>query len=307
MYSTHWARSRARIGAAVGSALLLAGFTAVLGAQAATSEVAVSPLAIVSGTATGEISGLAANSQVMVDGQSQQADQNGVVKLSAAPLDGDGVLTLGFTDTEGKPQQVNVDLTDAITGLPLSPAQIADPIVNTTRDVRVTTGDSGTGGGGGSGGNGSGGSSGSGGANSSGSSTPSGAVSTPAGVSIPASSVTAGQARLVIASVTFSPTTVRSRTKPIRVQLTVKDTRGFLIRDAIVFVRGVPERRVHPVAEVRTNKQGVAVVTLRPTKLLPLRTGGRLTVFTRARKAGEPVNGGVSTRRLVSVRLAKQR
>ncbi len=95
--------------------------------------------------------------------------------------------------------------------------------------------------------------------------------------------------------------------KPIRVQLLVKDTRGYLIRDAIVFVRGTPENRVRPVAEVRTNREGLAVLTLKPTKLLPLRAGGRLTVFTRARKAAEPINGGVSTRRLVSLRLAKQR
>ena len=291
MLSKHRARPRARIGVVVAAALLVACFTAVLGAQAATSEVAVSPLTVVNGTATGTISGLAGNSQVTVDGQTQQADQNGVVALDAAPLDGDGVLTLGFTDTDGKPQKVTVDLTDSISGLPLSLGQIADPIASTTRDVRVTTGDSTSGGSGSSG---------------TGSSTPAGAVATPTGVSIPASSVVAGQARLVIAGVRFNPTIVRSRTKPIRVQLTVKDTRGFLVRDAIVFVRGVPERRVLPVAEVRTNQQGVAVVTLRPTKLLPLRPGGRLTVFTRARKAGEPVNGGVSTRRLVSLRLAKQ-
>jgi hypothetical protein len=302
MLSTHWARSRARIGGIAASSLLLAGSTAVLGAEAAASEIAVSPLTIVSGTASGTVSGLAANGQVSVDGQTQQADPSGKVTLNAAPLDGDGVLTLGFTDADGKPQTVTVDLTDTITGLPLSPAQIADPVVDTTRDVRITTGDRASGGSGSS----SGGSS-SGGGNSSSGSTPSGAVATPSGVSIPASSVTAGQARLVIAAVKFNPSTVRSRTKPIRVQLTVKDTRGYLIRDAIVFVRGVPEQRVRPVAEVRTNKQGVAVVTLRPTKLLPLRPGGRLTVFTRARKAGEPVNGGVSTRRLVSLRLAQPR
>lgn len=294
MPSTHWARPRARIEGAVAAALLLICLIVVLGAQAATSEVAVGPLGIVSGTATGEISGLTANSDVTVDGQTQRADQNGVVRLNAAPLDGDGVLTVGFTDADGTPQQVKVDLTDSVTGLPLSPGQIADPVANTTRSVRVTTGGSSSGGG-----------SAPGGGSSSGSNTPSGAVATPAGVSIPASSVTAGQARLVIAGVKFNPTIVRSRTKPIRVQLTVKDTRGYLVRDAIVFVRGVPERRVLPAAEVRTNGHGVAVVTLRPTKLLPLRAGGRLTVFTRARKAGEPVNGGVSTRRLVSLRLAR--
>lgn len=107
----------------------------------------------------------------------------------------------------------------------------------------------------------------------------------------------------MIANVKFNPTTVRSRTKPIRAQLTVKDTRGYLVRDAIVLIRGVPENRVHSVKEARTNQQGVVVFSLKPTKLLPLRPGGRLTIFTRARKAGEPINGGVSTRRLVSPQL----
>jgi hypothetical protein len=288
--------SRARIGGLAVSALLLAGFTLALGAQAASSQVAVSPLTIINGTANGSISGLAANSEVNVDGHTQQTDQNGRLTLNGAPLDGDGVLTLGFTDPNGKPQSIDVDLSDATTGLPLTPAQIRDPLANTTRGVSFTTGDSSSGSGG----------SGTGGSNSSGS-TPAGAVATPTGISIPASSVVVGQARLAIAAVKFNPTTVRSRTKPIRAQLVVKDTRGYLVRDAIVFVRGVPEKRVHAVGEVRTNREGVAVLTLKPTKLLPLRPGGRLTIFTRARKAGEPVNGGVSTRRLVSLRLAKQK
>ena len=110
----------------------------------------------------------------------------------------------------------------------------------------------------------------------------------------------------MIAAVTFNATTVRSRTKPILMQLVVKDTRGYLVRDAIVFVRGVPEKRVHAIGEVRSNARGIALVKLKPTKLLPLHDGGRLTIFTRARKAGEPVNGGVSTRRLVSLRLGKK-
>lgn len=191
MLSTHWARPRVRIGAIAFTALLLAGFTAVLGAQAATSEVAVSPLTIVSGTANGTIDGFAANSQVDVDGHTQQADQNGRVTLVSAPLDGDGVLTLGFTDPDGKPQTVNVDLTDAVTGLPLTPGQVGGPLASTTRAVSFTTGSStpsgggGSTGGGGTGGGGTGGGSGSG-------STPAGAVTTPAGVSIPASSVVAG-------------------------------------------------------------------------------------------------------------------
>jgi hypothetical protein len=194
--------SRARIGGLAVSALLLAGFTLALGAQAASSQVAVSPLTIINGTANGSISGLAANSEVNVDGHTQQTDQNGRVTLNGAPLDGDGVLTLGFTDPNGKPQTVKVDLSDAVTGLPLTPGQIGDPLANTTRGVNFSTGDSSSGGGGSTGGTGGGNSAGS---------TPAGAVATPTGISIPASSVVVGQARLAIAAVKFNPTTVRSR------------------------------------------------------------------------------------------------
>ncbi len=293
MLTSHWAQSRPRFRGIVVLALLAVGCGAVVGAQAATSKIDVSPLTIVNGTANGSISGLTANGQVSVDGHTQQADQNGTVTLNAAPLDGDGVLTIGFTDANGNPQTVKVDLTDAVTGLPLTPGQITGPITSTTKGVSVTTEDtsSGAGSSGGSASNSSGG-------------TPAGATQTSAGVSIPASSVVAGQALLEIANVKFTPNIVRSHITPIRVQLTVKDTRGYLVRDAIVYVRGVPERRLRPAAEVRSNAEGVAVVTLKPTKLLPLRPGGRLTIFTRARKAGEPINGGVSTRRLVSLRLA---
>ena len=299
-------RPRALVAGVVAVTALCIASVGALQAQAAGSEVAVGSLAIVSGTATGSISGLQPNGQVTIDGNTQQVDQSGTVTLTSSPLDGDGKLTIGFTDAQGTPQTVVVDLTDSITGLPLTPAQITDPIANTTKDVRITVADSGSGGAG-SGGTGSGGSSSGGNSGNNTNAAPAGAVATPAGVSIPASSVIAGQARLVIANVKFNPTTVRSRTKPIRVELTVKDTRGFLVRDAIVFVRGVPEKRVLAVKEARTNQLGVVAFTLKPTKLLPLRAGGRLTVFTRARKAGEPINGGVSTRRLVSLRLAQPR
>lgn len=294
----HHAGRRPLAGFVVALAVLAVALVGALQAQAASTEVAVGPLAIVSGTATGSISGLSPNGQVTIDGNTQQVDQTGTVTLNAAPLDGDGKLTIGFTDAQGQPQTVVVDLTDSITGLPLSPAEILDPIANTTQPVRVSVGEDGTDGGGGGG---------SGDRSTAGGGTPAGATTTPAGISIPASSVAAGQARLVIASVRFNPTTVRSRTKPIRVTLTVKDTRGFLVRDAIVFVRGAPENRLLRANEARTNEQGVVVFNLKPTKLLPLRRGARLTVFTRARKAGEPINGGVSTRRLVSVRLAPAR
>ena len=160
----------------------------MIGAQAESSEVTVSPLAIINGTASGTISGLAANGQVTVDGQTQQADQNGRLTLNSAPLDGDGVLTLGFTDPNGSPQTVAVDLSDSVTGLPLTPTQIGDPLANTTRGISFSTGDAAGGGSGGSGGSGGTGSGGSGSG-----SIPAGAVATQSDVSIPASASSPGR------------------------------------------------------------------------------------------------------------------
>jgi hypothetical protein len=275
-----------------------------LQARAAATQIDVSPLSIVNGKASGSISGFQAGATVAIEGQTFAADPGGVVTLSATPLNGDSALTIQFTDAQGTLRSVNAELRDSQTGQLLDAAGIADPILNTTQPVMLSTGDgdanpvtgSSTGtesGGGTAGGSDSG---------KDGGRQPAGAVKLAgAGTSIPASSVTSGH--LVIAKVQFSPSTIRSR-KAITARVVVKDARGFLVRDALVFVRGVPARRLLPAAEKRTAMNGSVAFTLRPTKLLPLTKGARLTLFVRARKAGEPVVGGAAGRRLVSMRLS---
>jgi hypothetical protein len=132
---------------------------------------------------------------------------------------------------------------------------------------------------------------------------PNGAIKLPSGlVSLPVSSVSPPQ-RLVIDQVSFSPLVLRSRA-PFTAQFRVRDTRGYVVRDALVYAVGVPFDRVEPSPEVVTGVDGVATVTLRPTAQLPLRRGGSLVLFVRARKPGDELLAGVSTRRLVSVRTA---
>ena len=69
---------------------------------------------------------------------------------------------------------------------------------------------------------------------------PAGAIKLPGGgVSIPPSSVPSDQ-RLIVSQVIFDPATVRTRGAPITVRVKVVDTRGYLVRDVVVFVRSTP-------------------------------------------------------------------
>lgn len=131
---------------------------------------------------------------------------------------------------------------------------------------------------------------------------PAGAQTLPNGrVSIPVESVFT-PARLIVAHVKARPAILRSR-DPFTFRVRVTDNRGFLIRNATVFVRSVPVSRLLPVQEVETNNRGIATFTLRPTQALPLRKRALLTLFVRARKEGATKLASVTGRRLVAVRL----
>jgi hypothetical protein len=129
---------------------------------------------------------------------------------------------------------------------------------------------------------------------------PAGQVRLPGGgVSIPVTSVSL-PARLVVSGVQFSPNPVRSRNQPIQARFRVTDTRGFVVRDAIVFVRSTPLVTSTP-AERPTGQDGWVTFEMMPQAGFPL-GGTAVQFFVRARKQGEPLLAGVSTRRLVQVR-----
>lgn len=109
--------------------------------------------------------------------------------------------------------------------------------------------------------------------------------------------------RLIVDRVTFSVRPLSS-VAPFVARFRVSDTRGFLIGGALVQVQAVPPELARPVAEVTTAANGWATVTLRPTAKLQLKKGGALYLFVRARKPGENLLAGVSTRRLVRLPLA---
>jgi hypothetical protein len=72
-------------------------------------------------------------------------------------------------------------------------------------------------------------------------------------------------------------------------------------------VIGVPYSRIRQTSEQATDMNGWAHVQLTPTARLPLRNGFFITMFVRARKQGDDLLAGVSTRRLVQVRLGNPR
>jgi hypothetical protein len=122
------------------------------------------------------------------------------------------------------------------------------------------------------------------------------------GNSIPVSSVSLPD-RLIIDRVSFSPNPVRSRAGTITARFRVSDTRGNVVRGALVFVRSVPLLTSTP-PEQATQQDGTVTFAIQPTARFPLRNGLNVQFFIRARKLGENPLAGVSTRRLVQVRTA---
>jgi hypothetical protein len=109
--------------------------------------------------------------------------------------------------------------------------------------------------------------------------------------------------RLVVDKVSFSPNPVRSH-DPFTARFHVVDTRGFSIQGALVYALGLPYNYAYASAEVPSDSSGWATVSIRPKADLPLRQGGALVIFVRARKPGDDLLAGVSTRRLVQARVS---
>jgi hypothetical protein len=133
---------------------------------------------------------------------------------------------------------------------------------------------------------------------------PSGAIRLPSGeVSIPAASVPSNQ-RLVASQVQFSPSPVRSRDGVITVRIRAKDTRGFVVRDALVFVRSTPRVTTGGDRQVTTT-DGWVTYQLAPNGNFPRpRSGYNVQFFVKAYRSGDPGLAGIAAYRLVQVPLA---
>jgi hypothetical protein len=128
---------------------------------------------------------------------------------------------------------------------------------------------------------------------------PSGVVTTGTGGSaIPVSTVSLPN-QLVIADVKFVPPVLHSR-GPFTMRVKVTEGRNRPVAGALVYVLGLPYAWLRGAAEVTTDGNGIATLTLSPTSALP-RTSS-IVLFVRARKPGDPLVGpSVAARRLVQV------
>ena len=135
---------------------------------------------------------------------------------------------------------------------------------------------------------------------------PAGAISLPGGgISIPVTSVPSDQ-RLVVDAVTFAPNVVRSRTSPITVQIRVRDTRGYAVRDAIVFLRSTPLVTQTAGNNSPTAQDGTITYQVTPEVDFPaLRNGYSVQFFVKASRKGDPALAGVAATRLVQVKTAR--
>ncbi|MBA3383856.1 MAG: hypothetical protein H0T20_04290 [Actinobacteria bacterium] len=135
---------------------------------------------------------------------------------------------------------------------------------------------------------------------------PAGQIRLPNGkISIPIESM-ALPARLVIDEVVFSPNPVRSRSATITVRVHVADTRSFVVRGALVYMRSLPLLTTTP-PEAATGMDGYVTFRMRPRApraglIFPLRKGVNVQFYVQARKAGERLNYGVTATRLTQVR-----
>ena len=122
------------------------------------------------------------------------------------------------------------------------------------------------------------------------------------GQAVSVSSVPKGE-RLIVSQVQFTPNPVHSGTAPITVRVQVKDTRGLLIRGAVVFMRATP--RVTSGSRTPTDATGWATFQLVPNANFPRpRSGYNVQFFIKAYRQGDPPLAGIAGYRLVQVRLA---
>jgi hypothetical protein len=122
-------------------------------------------------------------------------------------------------------------------------------------------------------------------------------------VSIPVSSVVL-PAHLVIERVLLAPRRIRVRAQLLTVLVRVTDTRGYLVRGALLDVRSVPAGALQTTPDRPTALDGTVSFRVRATALLPFRRGARLKLRLNASQPGQALDGGISAHGFVRVPIS---
>jgi hypothetical protein len=112
-------------------------------------------------------------------------------------------------------------------------------------------------------------------------------------------------ARLLVDGQASSPTLITRSTTDVTVRIHVSACTGRSVTGALVYATAVPFQQFSIPAETPTGADGWATLTMHQDRAFPASPRQQLlAVFVRARKSGESLLGGVSTRRLVSFRVS---
>jgi hypothetical protein len=120
------------------------------------------------------------------------------------------------------------------------------------------------------------------------------------GGAVPVTDVGPAGERLVVDKVVFNPNPVTSRNVPIQVTITVKDTKGHLVKGALVFFRSTPIVTSTP-TDAPTGNDGTVTYSIQPRSDFPIKNGYSVQFFAKAYRAGDPGLAGISGTRLVQV------
>jgi hypothetical protein len=127
---------------------------------------------------------------------------------------------------------------------------------------------------------------------------------TATGATIPVASISA-PAHLSIDQTEVNPSTLLFSTRSITARFHVSACGGS-VQGALVYVTAVPYGQLAPANEQTTGSDGWATVQFAAMSGYPVSQKQQLMVmFVRARKAGDPLLAGISSRRLVSFHVTK--
>ena len=113
-------------------------------------------------------------------------------------------------------------------------------------------------------------------------------------------------ARLLVDRFQVSPNPIPLSTNALIVRFHVSACGGRDVAGALVYVTAVPYNQFNIPPEQQTGGDGWVTMRMERGRKFPAASNQTLVVmFVRARKGGEPVVAGISTRRLISFRIAK--